>query len=111
MTKQKRKTLAKRMWLNPIESSDTGAMSVSGEWDEWDIAVYASIWDCSKKIELNFSVGSYRTKNQSLNKIDKMIAGLQAARDYIEEVYPEYEEASKEKQRKEKKRKKQDAAI
>jgi len=51
-----------RKWLNPMDSHNSGAIqykvSADKPWKEGmlDISAKISIWDCSKKIALDFSV-------------------------------------------------------
>lgn len=109
MTKQK--TLRKRKWLNPPTSDDTGAMMVGGSYDDWSIDAYATIWDCSRKIEITFAVYEPKEYNKRIKKIKDMIAMLEDVEDFMEDVHDDWEDMYKERKRKDAERKKQDAAI
>jgi len=76
-----------RKWLNPIDSCNSGAVqykvSADKPWkDGHDICSTLSIWDCSKKISLDFSV--YDKKDADL--VAKKIQVLQDALQDIKEA-------------------------
>ena len=70
-----------RKWLNPVDSSSSGAIqykvSADAPWKEGVIDICASldIWDCSKKISLDF--GIFEEKDAA--KVAKKIKMLQDA--------------------------------
>jgi hypothetical protein len=67
-------------------------MMVGGSYDEWSIDAYATIWDCSRKIELTFAVFEPKEYNRRIKKIEDMIAMLEDVQENMEEVRPQWED-------------------
>lgn len=78
-----------RKWLNPKGHYDTGAI-------QWDVRCSGSIhtiesdlsiWDCGKKITLNFSAYKPQDLKERAKKINLLISELEALRDALGEAY------------------------
>jgi hypothetical protein len=91
-----RKKMAKRVWLNPLSSDDTGAIQAKGKYDEYWIDLSVDVWDCSRKITLDFSVLGPKSYKERIKKLDNLITLLEECKNFIEEVYPDYEKEKKE---------------
>lgn len=78
MTTKKFKEFKKysRVWLNPPNHYDTGALhwnvSACGSYVDADL----TIWDCGRKVTLNFSFGNDKDAKLRANKIDLVIKEL-----------------------------------
>lgn len=77
--------------LNPPSSPDTGIVKVtsnlSRDLTDWDIEL--TIWDCSRKITLDFSVWgglNARTINARLKKLNKLRKALDLVEDRLNEA-------------------------
>lgn len=76
--RKKRVQLYKRKWLNPKDSSDSGMIQYNVHHDEgtgW-ISAEFSVWDCGRKIVLDFDCDSDRTAKNRAKKLDILIASL-----------------------------------
>lgn len=88
MAKRKKKYVKRnRLWLNPISSYDTGAL-------EWEVGgSYGSIhgdfaiWDCSKKIVLNFAADDLAEARKRAKKVDTLITELQKFKQALGEAW------------------------
>jgi hypothetical protein len=80
----------KRVWLNPPSMGDSGAYSHKIEVEKYkehiNIEATISLWDCSRKIVLDFSVWNKGDKKQRLKKIDVLIQHLSEFRDQLDEA-------------------------
>jgi len=90
------------VWLNPLSSNDTGAVQASGSYDEYWIDLSVDIWDCSRKISLDFSILGPKSYKERLKKLDNLIQILEECKVYIEEIYPDYEKEKAEYKEKDK---------
>ncbi len=85
---------SKRAWLNPISEGDTGAiqahvtMSAFRNSKMW-IDSYVSIWDCGKKITLDFSSDAKRQTKARLKKINIMLEVLEGVKEGLTEASEE----------------------
>lgn len=70
--------LTTREWLNPIGHPDTGAIEVKVSGNNQSSWVDASVdvWDCGRKISLDFNFNNEKTAQQRAEKIDLMIKVL-----------------------------------
>ena len=93
-----------RKWLNPVDSHNSGAIqykvSADKPWKEgsYDIFAELSIWDCTKKINLDFSVGDDNDAKKVVNKIQTLQDALQdmkaaLGRAYEDSINAEIEDA------------------
>lgn len=76
---KKRVKLYKRKWLNPKDSSDSGMVSYKVHHDEgssW-ISAELGLWDCNRKITLDFDCGNYEQAKNRAIKLDILIESLQ----------------------------------
>jgi hypothetical protein len=68
---------SKRSWLNPKDSSDTGAIQsygcIEGEEGKQFFDGGLSIWDCGRKISLDLSADCVRKADQRIRKLDIII--------------------------------------
>lgn len=79
--------VSKRDWLNPEDSSDTGAIHHRCGVEEYDepcsyIDAALQVRDCSRSVDLEFSCYDEKSYNERLIKIDKIIEhckGLRSA--------------------------------
>ena len=73
----------KRKFLNPVGHADSGIL----EWvvDQYDEGVDAhfSIWDCSRKIVLDFSFYNIRGANQRAKKLDLLLEEMSALKEAL----------------------------
>jgi len=81
MSKQKT-YINKRYWLNPKSVYNSGAISYSVKSypeDEYDDSVESelSIWDCSRKITLDFSFYTLEGSKVVSKKIERLINSLE----------------------------------
>ena len=85
----------KRKWLNPIDISNSGAISyVVSSWtydgeEEKYIDGEFSIWDCGRKITLDMSFSSLIGSKNVANKIDKLIESLEDIKCALGKAYNE----------------------
>jgi len=85
-----------RKWLNPVNSYNSGAIQyiVSSDepWDrgESDISAELSIWDCSRKITLDFSVYTHKDAVNSAKKIQVLQDALQDIKEALSSAYGDY---------------------
>lgn len=91
--------LSKRIWLNPKDSTDTGAIHWQIEQSD-DSEIYAAIniWDCGKKVSLNFDCGitSWSTSPaERAKKIDLMVGALQEFKAAMGKAYANLKEVEK----------------
>jgi len=79
----------KREWLNPINISNSGAISyaVSSWSDDQYIDGEMSIWDCNRKVNLDFSFGTKQGAKNVASKINKMIDALEEIKAALGEAY------------------------
>lgn len=68
--------LNKREWLNSKTDCDTGAVHTTVSADEYSLNADMTLWDCSKKITLNFSIWDKSGIKQRKAKIAKLINHL-----------------------------------
>ena len=81
---------SKRRWLNPKSSDDTGMVSWSVSADHYSLDATFDVWDCSRKISLDFGVyGDDITKDATYRakKLDILIGELQAMKDAMASAY------------------------
>jgi hypothetical protein len=85
------KLLSKRKWLNPKDHNDTGLIAYSvltDEGDEWaSVDAFLDIWDCSRKISLNFCFDNDKQAKNRAKKIDYMISALEEMKEAMAEAY------------------------
>ena len=77
---------SKRFWLNPKDHSDTGMVSWKVDGDKYGCEGTFTIWDCSRKVSLNFWCESEKEAIQRVDKIDKLIEALQEFKQAMEEA-------------------------
>ena len=85
-----------RQWLNPADHFDTGMVASSVEAyvdDDWtSVDVNLSIWDCSRKVNIDLSFSTVKEARQRADKIDLLLRELATIRCKMEEgfekVYP-----------------------
>ena len=70
------KEVGSRSWLNPNKNSDTGAVQWYVEYNDYGPQCQFSIWDCSRKISLDFSFYNEKGANQRAKKIDILVKHL-----------------------------------
>lgn len=76
---KKRVQLYKRKWLNPKTHSDLGAIKYKVHHDGgtgW-VAAEVDIWDCGRKITLDFDCHNKRDAKNRTKKLDILIESLQ----------------------------------
>lgn len=76
-----------RIWLNPLDSHDTGALQWHVYADAYGMGGIISIWDCGRKISLNFDSFDEKKTKQRAKKIDQMIEELQKFKYAMGEAY------------------------
>lgn len=77
-----------RKWLNPANDEDTGAISWSVVADGHnDIDAGISIWDCNKKITLNFDAWNDKRHIDRAKKINTIIEELIKFKDAMAKAY------------------------
>lgn len=77
-----KKYVNKRLWLNPISSSNSGAVTYSVSADLGDetwqgIDAEFVIWDCYRKVGLDFSMYDAKTATEVATKINALIVALE----------------------------------
>lgn len=80
-----------RDWLNPVDSYHTGLIQHSVESSVYkDDELLANcvdanfdIWDCSRKVSLDFSYSSNESYQQSLDKVNLLINHLREFKDSL----------------------------
>lgn len=82
-----KKKLSKRKWLNSLNSPDTGAVQYHGYYDQYSMNIDMTIWDCSRKISLDFSLYEDGDYKERLKKIRILKESLQEIEDYMNEHY------------------------
>jgi len=87
--------LSKRKWLNPKNHSDTGMYAVSVSADEYGVNGSFTLWDCSRKITLDFFCEEKDAKIRA-DKIDMLINGLQEMKEAMGKAYDYHLEAKEE---------------
>lgn len=82
----------RREWLNSKSHYDTGAIHSKITADNYSVDGSVSIWDCGRKINLNFDVYKDKDFKVRIQKIDTLIEhlnlfreGLYDAKDYFDE--------------------------
>jgi len=69
-----------RRWLNPKDHSDSGMLHVMVDVDDDPeypyVGVDFTIWDCSRKVTLDFSFCTMKEAKQRAEKIDLLIQEL-----------------------------------
>ena len=70
-----------RRWLNPKDHSDSGLVHMTVDVDGTPAYPYVDagmdIWDCSRKITLDFSFSNEKEAKQRVEKIDILIQELE----------------------------------
>ena len=66
----------KRKWLNPKRSNNSGAVQWGAELDYGYLNMDMGIWDCSRKIVLDFGFGTENGRQVVLTKIAIMQEAL-----------------------------------
>ena len=90
MSKQKT-YINKREWLNPKDVYNSGAISyavtsyIGGDDDSVDGEL--TIWDCSRKVTLDFSFYTLKGSKVVSKKIDKLINSLQDIKEALGDAY------------------------
>lgn len=69
-----------RQFLNPLKDDDTGLLQSHVIVHRWSIDAEFSIWDCNRKISLNFDCYSHEDILKRAEKVDKLIEHLQQFR-------------------------------
>ena len=93
MTKAK-VLLSKRAYLNPKDHSDNGLIQSKVSVDDYNIDGSVSIWDCSRKITLDFDVHNHKDAAIRAKKLDIIIDHLQEVKKAMGEAYTIATEAS-----------------
>lgn len=85
---------AGRVWINPIDAGDTGAV-------HWGVGVYnhspnaiacnLQIWDCGRKVSLDFDSWGENGAKARAKKLDLLIAELQKMKKALGEAYSKLE--------------------
>lgn len=78
--------LLKRDFLNPLGHEDSGIMESTVSYDEFFITSSVSIWDCGKKIALEFSIYNIQDAKERAQKIHTMIQHLRAVQTALGEA-------------------------
>lgn len=84
---------SKRQWLNPIDSCNSGAIQYKVtsytpcEKEDFVICATLSIWDCSKKITLDFGIWEEKDAKKVAKKIEMLQDALQDMRESIGKAY------------------------
>lgn len=89
-------TTSKRLWLNPKNSEDTGAVHWNVCADSYYLSGDFSIWDCSRKITLNFGIYNEKDAIDRAKKINMLIESLEAFRDALGKAYENFQEYKQE---------------
>ena len=97
---KEKKFLAKRKWLNPINSSDTGMIATEVLADDFCVGGVVDIWDCSRKITLDFNVYSKGDLSQRKKKLRIMIEMLEDVYDTMDKAYDYHLKAKAERKNK-----------
>ena len=77
----------RRRWLNPKGHSDTGMISWEVIADSAHVDAGFSMWDCSRKISLDFSIWEPKDAEQRAEKLDFLIEELTAMREAMADAY------------------------
>jgi hypothetical protein len=81
----------RRAWLNPLKSRDSGAIAYSyGPSYEYFESEF-TMWDCSRKITLDFgfTLGKRKPQQERIKKLNIIIDALTEIRDAIENTNKE----------------------
>lgn len=73
----------KRVWLNPVASSDNGWIKYGLDEDNDGVLTFA---DCGRVINYNVSTYSKKECKRTINKINKMIHSLEEFKTIVEEL-------------------------
>ena len=82
-----------RAWLNHVDSYNSGAIqykvSADRPWKEGyiDICAELSIWDCSRKITLDFNASDEKEAKKVADKIQILQNALQDIKEGLSEAY------------------------
>jgi len=82
-----------RKWLNPILAYNSGAIqykvSADKPWKEGEVDIFAelSIWDCSRKIVLDFNVSDEESAKNVAKKIKIIQDALQDMKESLGRAY------------------------
>ena len=85
------KTFGKtRRWLNPKAHSDTGMISWDVSASGYSVEAEFSMWDCSRKINLDFNVYNEKDARDRAAKLDILIEELTKMREAMADAYAHY---------------------
>lgn len=93
MTGKTKTYTSKRQWLNPIDSCNSGAIQYKVtsytpcEDVTFDICSTLSIWDCSRKITLDFGIWEEKDAKKVAQKIQILQDALQDMKESIGKAY------------------------
>lgn len=65
-----------REWLNPLGHEDIGAIDMRMEFMGRSCGVYVNIWDCERKITLDFSFSDDKSYKERQTKLELMMKEL-----------------------------------
>lgn len=82
--------LAKRKWLNPIDHADTGMFSMDVSAESYGVSGTFTLWDCGRKVSLDFWVSDEKDAKARANKLDMLISGLQEMKEAMGKAYNFY---------------------
>jgi len=77
----------KQQFLNPLHHSDSGIVASKVSYDECSVDASVAIWDCSKKITLDFDCYDYKTACDRATKIDKIVKHLKEVKEALGKAY------------------------
>ncbi len=83
---KEKKFMNKREWLNRPDHYDSGAVHTKVYADGLNVDAEVCIWDCSRKITLNFRCDEKDVKERA-EKLNKLISHLTEMRDAMGKAY------------------------
>jgi len=92
---KEKKFLSIRKWLNPKDSADSGMVQAFVASSYGCVDSSLTIWDCSRKITLDFSFYDEKSAAQRAQKLDLLIDAMQQMK---AKMGVAFEECSPEKQ-------------
>jgi len=91
-----KKLLEVREFLNLPDSGTVGAIYSSVHYDDWGVAAYLIITDCSHKIELNVDCDTEDQLQNTMYKLNLITKTIQSLKEALVLAHTSYKELQKE---------------